>query len=228
MEEPYVFVRVGKGKYKREHILVMEQKLGHPIPKGSHVHHINGDTKDNRVENLEVLSASEHRKLHIKMHRDNGDYLSLEERLEKKRKSLREGYWRNHSLQIERRRIYRENHREELREKAKEYRLHNLEKIRERNRAYYHTNKKRIQEQSKKYRLSHQEEIKRKKKEYAIKHRDELREKRRIYSQTHKEQIREKKMQKRRNLTPEQKERLRLYYREYRRKKKEQKREEPI
>lgn len=42
-----------------EHRLVM----GLP-PRHMHVHHINGDKLDNRRENLVVLTASEHQKLH--------------------------------------------------------------------------------------------------------------------------------------------------------------------
>ena len=42
-----------------EHRLVM----GFP-PRHMHVHHVNGDKLDNRRENLAVLTASEHQKLH--------------------------------------------------------------------------------------------------------------------------------------------------------------------
>lgn len=36
----------------------------HNIPRDWHVHHVNGDRLDNRRENLELLTNSEHQKLH--------------------------------------------------------------------------------------------------------------------------------------------------------------------
>ena len=46
-----------------EHRLVWEAIHG-PIPEAHSIHHLNGDRLDNRIENLELLSASEHGKLH--------------------------------------------------------------------------------------------------------------------------------------------------------------------
>lgn len=54
------------GKRVREHRWLMEQHLGRKLEKWEHVHHINDDSSDNRIENLEVLSNSDHqRKEHI-------------------------------------------------------------------------------------------------------------------------------------------------------------------
>jgi hypothetical protein len=50
------------GKRVREHRYLMEKYLGRKLETWEHVHHINGDSLDNRLENLAVLSNSEHQK----------------------------------------------------------------------------------------------------------------------------------------------------------------------
>jgi len=54
----------GDGKVG-EHIYVW-WKNGRKIPKGHIIHHINGESKDNRIENLSCISRSEHTKIHHK------------------------------------------------------------------------------------------------------------------------------------------------------------------
>jgi hypothetical protein len=48
------------------HRAVMSAHLGRPLRRDEHVHHINGDPSDNRVENLRVLSAGDHSRLHAR------------------------------------------------------------------------------------------------------------------------------------------------------------------
>jgi hypothetical protein len=51
--------------YVAEHRMVVHD-AGIPIPPGHHVHHKNGDKRDNRLENLEVALASDHHRTHVR------------------------------------------------------------------------------------------------------------------------------------------------------------------
>jgi hypothetical protein len=49
-----------------EHRYVMENHLKRKLAKNEHVHHINGDRSNNNLENLVLLTRSEHNSVHKK------------------------------------------------------------------------------------------------------------------------------------------------------------------
>lgn len=59
MSPRYKSKKIG-GRSYLVHRLVMEAHLGRKLRTDEHVHHINEDRFDNRIENLELLSAAEH------------------------------------------------------------------------------------------------------------------------------------------------------------------------
>lgn len=51
-------------KMMQKHIMVMELQIGRQIQSDEVVHHKNGNRQDNRLENLELMTRSEHSKMH--------------------------------------------------------------------------------------------------------------------------------------------------------------------
>lgn len=63
----YVLIKTtkaGRSGWRYEHRHVMEEHLGRPLTTKEHVHHINGNSLDNRLENLQLIDPSAHKKLH--------------------------------------------------------------------------------------------------------------------------------------------------------------------
>ena len=64
MSKKYKGIKIN-GKIMDEHRHIMQTHLGRILGYNEVVHHVNGDSKDNRLENLKVMSRKEHTVLHI-------------------------------------------------------------------------------------------------------------------------------------------------------------------
>ena len=65
MRDPYKKARDPMtGKMRLEHRIIMEKKLGRTLMRNEYVHHINHDKRDNRAENLELMTPQAHNELH--------------------------------------------------------------------------------------------------------------------------------------------------------------------
>ena len=60
MSYPYKKIRLSKEKVIDEHRHIMQKFLSKKLKRNEVVHHINGNKKDNRIENLEVQKLSIH------------------------------------------------------------------------------------------------------------------------------------------------------------------------
>lgn len=58
-------LRNGKPGYVLAHRLAMELHLGRNLTNDEVVHHLNEDPSDNRIENLAIMTQSEHARLHF-------------------------------------------------------------------------------------------------------------------------------------------------------------------
>ena len=64
IKDGYRFVLVGTRTYEPEHRIVMARFLHRQLRSDEHVHHIDGDTLNNSPSNLQIVTASEHLRIH--------------------------------------------------------------------------------------------------------------------------------------------------------------------
>lgn len=65
----YIFVDIGKYSRILEHRKIMAELIGRPLTSREVVHHKDGNTSNNAIENLELMNRDEHTRLHYKLRR---------------------------------------------------------------------------------------------------------------------------------------------------------------
>lgn len=54
-----------KQGYIAEHVLVIEESIGRYLTKGEVVHHVDCDKRHNEIQNLRLMTDSDHKSLHV-------------------------------------------------------------------------------------------------------------------------------------------------------------------
>jgi hypothetical protein len=69
MNKQYETIQIDKKQW-RKHRFVMEEFIGRSLSKNELVHHIDGNRQNNDIENLKIVTRSEHKKLHPEIGKD--------------------------------------------------------------------------------------------------------------------------------------------------------------
>lgn len=60
----YIECTTGEHKFRGQHRVIMEQRIGRPLLPGEVVHHIDGNRANNAIENLQLMTHAEHASHH--------------------------------------------------------------------------------------------------------------------------------------------------------------------
>lgn len=195
----YKYVYVGRKKVP-EHVLVWERAHG-PKPPGCDIHHIDGNGKNNALENLECLTKSEHRRLHAMLKIEGMDVIDSTD------PAIIESRKRNNEAT----KAHRQAHLEEERAKDRAEYQKNKEQVALKNKRYYRRHREEVRSAQAEYERQHTAERAKRNADYYAAHAEERKQYARDYNAAHKEAIAER----RRAYTQANSERIKAYKQGY-------------
>lgn len=184
----YVYVN---GKRVLEHVAVWEQAHGKK-PKGCDIHHIDGNGKNNALENLVCLTKSEHKTLHAQLKREGRDVIDETDpavirsreinnrnakahrkaNLEEERARDRAEYRKNHDRIHQRNHEFYERHKDVIKAKLAKYEDEHKEERSERNAKYYAEHTEERKQYMRDYAKANREKETARKRAYNLAHQD--------------------------------------------------------
>lgn len=166
------------GKTRQEHRLVWEAAHG-PIPDGYEIHHVDGNGHNNSLDNLVLLSRSEHTKLHARLRKENRDVVDATDPDVVQHRNFTKRYC--------------DENKEKIRAKNAEYRARHKDRERARKKEYYETHREERLEYNRRYKEEHRDEVRvrslERSKKYYAEHREEIRERRKLRNASHSDEI---------------------------------------
>ena len=151
------------GRLRPEHVVIWENETGKKLPDGYIIHHIDGNSKNNDISNLQPMTRAEHNSLHATLRREGKDPVNPDDPdviadRQKSRETWKRTYPSRKESEVARLREFRRRYPEKGLAYAKQYQLTHKDAIAVARRKHYLANKKRINEESRAYRNAHRDE----------------------------------------------------------------------
>ena len=179
----YIHVKQDDGSTKVEHRLIWEAAYG-LIPPGYDIHHKDGNGKNNALDNLAMMTHSDHLALHASLREQGIDVIDPNDPDVIRDREASKKWARTHRKEI---REYAATHQDMILDCARRYREKYPDRVKATQKKYRDTHVEKIKVSQKVYCTEHAEERNAKNKEWRQNNPDKERERHKHYRDTHPE-----------------------------------------